>query len=64
MNEFLTPADAALILRVTPAAVRLMARRGELAVAAKTERGNHLFERAEVERLREEREARDGADKA
>ena len=64
MNEYLTPADAALILQVTPAAVRLMAKRGDLRVSARTEKGNHLFDRADVIRLKEEREARNATGSA
>jgi excisionase family DNA binding protein len=48
---FLTPADAARVLGVTPATIRLMVQRGDLRVAAMTESGIRLFERAEVERL-------------
>lgn len=56
MNEFLTAADAARVLQVTPAAVRAMHRRGALQAAAKTEGGIHLFTRKEVEELARERE--------
>ncbi len=58
MNIYLTPADASRILGVTPATVRLMMKRGDLLVAAKTEGGIHLLDRPEVLRLKEEREAR------
>ena len=51
MEKLLTPADAARILGVTPAAVRDMARRGRLAVAVLTHGGNRLFRREAVERL-------------
>lgn len=51
MEELLTPADAARILGVTPAAVRDMAKRGRLAVAVLTRGGNRLFRRRTVERL-------------
>lgn len=62
MKTFLTPADAARILEVTPSAVRLMAGRGELRIAATTESGIRLFERADVEALAKKRakEADDG----
>lgn len=52
---YLTPADAALLLRVTPATVRQMVRRGALTPAATTERGNRLFTRKDVEALARKR---------
>lgn len=55
MDAFLTPADASRLLRVTPATVRLMVRRGELPVAAKTEGGIHLFRRQDVEQVAQRR---------
>lgn len=57
-TSLLTPGDAALVLRVTPATVRLMAKRGELKPAATTEHGNRLFRRADVEALARKRAAR------
>ncbi len=48
--SFLTVADAARRLGVTPAAVVAMERRGDLA-ALRTEGGVRLFEPDEVERL-------------
>lgn len=57
MKQFLTAGDAAQILSVTPAAVRAMADRGDLEVAATTESGIRLFERATVEHLAAERYA-------
>jgi len=56
---YLTPADAALLLRVTPATVRQMVRRGELPVAATTERGSRLFHRKDVEALAAKRRTRE-----
>ena len=49
MERLLSTADAARILRVTPAAVRLMERQGRLPSAGRTEGGIRLFRRAEVE---------------
>ena len=57
-NRFLSTADAARVLGVTPATIRLMARRGDLPVAAMTEGGIHLFRRAAVERLARQRAKR------
>ncbi len=48
-NRYLSTADASRVLGVTPATIRLMARRGDLPVAAMTEGGIHLFRRATVE---------------
>ena len=47
-------AEAARILGVTPATVRLMESRGELP-ATRTESGVRIFDRADVERLAAER---------
>lgn len=55
MQTFMTPADAARILEVTPSAVRLMAGRGELRIAATTQSGIRLFERSDVEALAKKR---------
>ena len=52
---YLTPADAARILGVTPSAVRLMTGRGELQIAATTESGIRLFDRADVKALAKKR---------
>jgi excisionase family DNA binding protein len=51
VDVFLSVADAAKLLGVTPATVRLMIRTGKLAITAKTEGGIQLFRREEVERL-------------
>lgn len=51
MDTYLTAGDAAPILQVTPAAVRAMADRGDLEVAATTESGIRLFDRDDVEHL-------------
>lgn len=56
MERLLTPADAARILGVVPATVRLMAISGRLPPSATTESGMRLFSRGEVERLARERE--------
>jgi hypothetical protein len=58
-NRFLSTADASRVLGVTPATIRLMVRRGDLAVSAMTEGGMHLFRRGHVERLARRR-ARQG----
>jgi hypothetical protein len=55
MDLFLSVADASRILGLTPQAVRLMIRRGELPVAARTVGGIQLFRRETVEHLAEER---------
>ena len=49
--HYLSTADAAHVLGVTPAAVRLMAKRGDLAVSAKTKGGIHLFLPIDVDAL-------------
>lgn len=58
MEPYLTPADAARLLGVTPATVREMERRGTLKAAARTKGGARLFRRADVERLVRERQPR------
>jgi excisionase family DNA binding protein len=55
MDLYLSVADAARILGVTPQTVRLMIRRGTLPVVAKTVGGIHLFRREEVDQLAEQR---------
>jgi len=55
---YLTVGDAAKVLRVTPASVRLIAQRGDLTPAAETERGVRLFRREDVEALARERAKR------
>jgi hypothetical protein len=57
MKTYLTAGDASYVLRVTPAAVRAMADRGELEMAAETEGGIRLFRREDVEALAEKRYA-------
>ena len=54
MERLLIPADAARILGVVPAMVRLMAISGRLPPSATTESGMRLFSRADVERLARE----------
>ncbi|MFL5481255.1 MAG: helix-turn-helix domain-containing protein [Gemmatimonadaceae bacterium] len=51
MTTYLTSADAARVLDLSPSAVRLMARLGTLRVSARTEGGISLFRRQDVERL-------------
>ncbi len=58
MDPLLTPADAARILGVVPATVRLMAETGRLP-ALRTESGMRLFRREDVERLAAARTAND-----
>jgi predicted site-specific integrase-resolvase len=58
MEMFLSVADAARILGVTPQTVRLMVRRGTLAVEAKTVGGIQLFRSDQVERLAARRKER------
>ncbi len=60
-TRFLSAADAARVLGVTPAAIRAMARRGALPVSAMTEGGIHLFRRADVEALARRRAKRQQA---
>ena len=55
MEEYLSPADAARRLGVTPAAVRLMRRNGVLPIAARTEGGIYLFRPGDVDDLRQRR---------
>jgi excisionase family DNA binding protein len=58
MEVFLSVADASRILGITPQTVRLMIRRGTLAVTARTAGGIQLFRRDDVEHLAAERVAR------
>ena len=58
---YLTVGDAARVLGVSPAAVRLMTQRGELETTAETEGGVRLFARPDVERVRRQREQRKAA---
>jgi DNA-binding transcriptional MerR regulator len=58
VDKFLSSADASRVLNITPAAIRLMARRGELRIAAMTEGGMQLFTRADVETLAQSRLAK------
>jgi excisionase family DNA binding protein len=55
-TQLLSPADAAKILGVTPAAVIAIARRGSLPFL-RTVGGRRLFVRSDVERLARERQA-------
>jgi excisionase family DNA binding protein len=54
MTELLTTADAARILGVVPATVRLLERAGKLP-ALKTPSGQRLFQRDEVQRVADDR---------
>jgi hypothetical protein len=56
--HYLSTADASRVLGVTPAAVRLMAKRGDLAVSAKTKGGIHLFLPIDVDALARSRRER------
>jgi excisionase family DNA binding protein len=62
--RFLSTSDAARVLGLTPAAVRLIVKRGELAATGMTEGGIHLFQRADVEALAHRREAKAKASRA
>ena len=55
MDSFLTAGDAAKVLGVTPATVRLMNRRGTLRTAASSASGIRFFAREDVDALRAER---------
>ena len=61
MDKFLSTADAAKILGVTPATVRLMARENKLPPAAQTEGGINLFLASDVRSLAATRTARKAA---
>ena len=50
-HPLLAASDAAKILGVTPATVRLMQKRGELPATTKTASGMHLYQLADVKRL-------------
>lgn len=54
----LEPTAAGRVLDLSPSRVRALADEGKLPVAARTERGLRLFQRRDVERLRDERAAR------
>lgn len=58
LSHFLSTADAARILGVTPATVRLMVKRGDLPTAGATESGIRLFHKEDVEKLAMRREER------
>ena len=55
MQTYLTTAEAARRLGLTPASVRLMARRGDLPIAVQTATGVRLFGADAVETLRRAR---------
>lgn len=58
MKMYLSTADVSRILGLTPQGVRVMIRRGELPIAAKTVGGIQLFRREDVEDLAAERARR------
>ena len=58
LPRFLTAADAAQILGVTPATVRQMAQHGRLRVAATTFSGIRLFDLKDVQRMEQKRQKR------
>lgn len=60
-DELLTTADAARLLGITPATVRVHADHGRLPVAVRTQGQMRLFRREDVENFRR---ARDGARRA
>ncbi len=53
--KYLTPADAARRLGITPAAVRAMEKRGTLKAVARTEGNGRLFSAADVATLARKR---------
>ena len=55
MKDYLSTADPARILGVTPAAVRSMERQGRLPSAGRTLGGIRLFRRAKVEAVAKRR---------
>lgn len=56
--ELLTVGDAALIVGLSPDAIRDAVVKGRLAVAATTPNGNRLFTPSEVQRFKRERPRR------
>jgi excisionase family DNA binding protein len=60
MERYLSVGDAAKVLGVVPATVKLMVRSGRLQPAARTDGGLHLFAPAAVEKLAEMRAANGG----
>jgi DNA-binding transcriptional MerR regulator len=56
--RFLTASDVGRALGLTPGAIRQMYKRGDIAVAERTEGGVNLFLRSEVERVRASRDLR------
>ena len=57
-KPYLAASDAARVLGITPATVRLMVKRGDLKLATSTESGIRLFRRKDVEQLAAKRAAR------
>ena len=51
-SAYLTTADAGRLLNLTPAAIRLAANTGRLAVAMRTSSGQRLFSRDAVEEFK------------
>lgn len=58
MRRLMSTAEAARALEPTPAMVRVLARSGRLVTAVETEGGVRLFDRHDVERLRDARARR------
>ena len=58
MSQFLSTADAARILGVTPAAIRAMERAGRLPAAGRTRSGIRLFRHSDVQRAAKRRISR------
>jgi hypothetical protein len=56
-EELLTKADAARVLNLTPAMVRIIADQGQLPLAARTLNGGRLFRLQDVVQFRIKREA-------
>ena len=60
MTAYLSTADAARLLGVTPATVRAMERQGRLRASGRTQGGIRLFRHAEVQRVATRRAAKRG----
>ena len=58
VNSLMATADAARIIGVTPAMVRIYANTGKLPIAERTPGGIRLFRRRDVEAFRRQREER------
>ncbi len=58
MREFLEANDVARALQISPSTVRVLVADGRLMPRARTRRGIALYDPADVQRLRHERELR------